>query len=228
MNNRFVVILIACAIAFGGFFWFTKHKKTTTTNTTSTAQPTNHLYATVSGKQVTDQKELEQLTKSRVVLVEYGDFQCPACGQYYPLVKQVKEKYGDKMVFQFRNFPLSQIHQNAMAAHRAAAAASNQGKFWEMHNALYESQKSWESSSSPSTYFEGLAQQLGLDMTKYKQDAASAAVNDIINADVAAGQKLGADSTPTFVINGKKIDESPRDVEGFGKLIEAAASNKTN
>jgi protein-disulfide isomerase len=209
MSNRFVLILIACIVAFGGIFWFSKHKnQSTTNNSAGNAQPTNHVRGGNSKK---------------VVLIEYGDYQCPACGQYYPLLKEVEKKYGQDISFQFRNFPLSQIHQNAMAGARAAEAASNQNKFWEMHDALYDSQKQWESLSDPSSFFEQLAQQLNLDMTKYKQDFASAQVNAVINADINEATKIGANSTPTFVINGKKVEENPRDLDGFGKLIEQAA-----
>ena len=75
-------------------------------------------------------------SKSGVTLIEYGDFQCPACQQYYPIFKQIKEKYKDQITVQFRHFPIVSAHQNAMVAHRAAEAASNQGKFWEMHDLL--------------------------------------------------------------------------------------------
>ena len=111
---------------------------------------------------------------SKVTLTEYGDYQCSACKSFYPVTKQVKEKYGDRVRFQFRNLPLTSIHPNAFAGARAAEAADLQGKFWEMHDLLYDNQDpsgqtGWVASKDPlSDYFSKYAEQLGLDMTKFK------------------------------------------------------------
>lgn len=213
MNNRFAVVLIALVILFGGIFFITKRQANapTANGSASNAQVTNHT---------------EGEGKKGVTLVEYGDFQCPACTAYHPLVKQLVEKYKADITFQFVNFPLAQIHQNAMAAHRAAEAASMQGKFWEMHNMLYERSSEWNTSSNAFNVFQGFAGQLGLNIDKFKQDYASSQVNDIINADLAQGRKLGINSTPTFFIDGKKIDQNPQDAEAFNKLIENAIAAK--
>ncbi len=212
MSNRFVVILLALVVAFAGVFLVTKKKNTSNSGgTNSAAKLSNHI---------------EGQGKKGVTLTEYGDFQCPACGQYYPLVKQIKAKYASDIVFQFRNFPLTQIHPNARAAARAAEAAGKQNKFWEMHNILYEQQQSWSTASDPNSFFQQYAKQLSLDTVKFKQDAASSAINDIINADVAEAERLGANSTPTFVLDGKKIDKNPQDLDGFNKLIDAAIKAK--
>ncbi len=209
MSKRFLIILAVLVVLFGGFIWFSKAKKTkTSTSGNSSAQATNH----VSGA-----------GNKKVTLTEYGDFQCPACGSYYPYVEQVRQKYGDDITFQFRNFPLVQIHKNAMAAHRAAEAASNQGKFWEMYNMLYSTQQNWTESSNVSPILESYAQQLGLDMNKFRADVASEQVNGTINADINSGQSLGITATPTFFINGKKLDPTPdRSVEAFSKVIDQA------
>lgn len=213
MNNRFVIILVVIIALIGGAFFLTKHKSSNSTGgkTSSSAQPTNHT---------------EGGGKSGVVLVEYGDYQCPACGQYYPIVKQVVEKYKDDITFQFRNFPLVQIHPNAFAGARAAEAAGMQGKYWEMHDLLYTNQTSWSSASNPDSYFENYAQQLGLDVTKFKTDMASSQVSDWINADLSEAQKIGANATPTFVLDGKKVDQNPRSLDEFNKLIEDAIKAK--
>ncbi len=214
MNNRFVIILLVTVAVIAGVFFFTKHKTANNNNTkaSSSAQPSNHVIG--SGK-------------SGVVLVEYGDYQCPACGQYYPIVKQVVEANKDNITFQFRNFPLVQIHQNAFAGSRAAEAAALQNKFWEMHDLLYENQQSWSSASNPNSYFENYAKQLGLDVEKFKTDMGSNQVSDVINADIAAGQKLGANATPTFILNGKKLDQNPRSLDEFNKLIADAIKAKS-
>jgi protein-disulfide isomerase len=141
-------------------------------------------------------------------------------------VKAVKEKFKQDITFQFRHFPLTQIHPNAQAAARAAEAASLQGKFWEMHDLLYENQQSWSSSDDVVPIFEQYAQQLGLDVNKFKQDFSSSQVNDTINADIKAGQEIGANSTPTFVLNGQKLDQNPANQAAFEKLISDAIAAK--
>lgn len=205
MSKRFLIILAVLALFFVGFLWFSNSKEAEAPNS---GQATNH--ATGAGNK-------------KVTLIEYGDFECPACGAYYPIIEQVKEKYGDDITFQFRHFPLVQIHKNAMVAHRAAEAAGRQGKFWEMYNLLYSQQQSWTASSSAARIMEDYALQLALNMDQFKKDFASESVNDAINADLKAGQALGANSTPTFVLNGKKLDPLPdRSVEAFTKLIDEA------
>lgn len=213
MSNKFFIgILVAIAVVFG-FVLIRDRDNTTTSNTDTPSSQTasNH----TKGSDTTG-----------VVLVEYGDFQCPACGAYYPILKQIYEEYKDRITFQFRHFPLIQIHPNAMIAHRAAVAADKQGKFWEMHDKLYETQDQWSSAPNASTILEGFASDLGLDIDKFKQDAASAEVNALINADIREGQKQGANSTPTFVLDGVKID-NPKDIEGFKALLDEAIKKKS-
>lgn len=210
MSKKFIFILLCIIAALGLIFWFTKDKSDAPGSSTNT-QPSNHVYGE---------------GKSGVVLVEYGDFQCPACGQYFPVIKSLKEKYKEDITFQFRHFPLASIHPNAMAAHRAAEAAGKQGKFWEMHDKLYEQQQSWSTSSSAKTIFDTYASGLGLNMSQYQTDFASTETNAIINADMSAGQALGANSTPTFVLDGKKLEENPQDLAAFEKLITDAIAAK--
>ena len=163
--------------------------------------------------------------KKKVTLLEYGDFQCPPCGAFFPIVKAVVEKYNDDITFQFRHYPLVQLHKNGFAASRAAEAASMQNKFWEMYDLLYGQQTTWSDSSNAMTYFESFAQQLNLDVVKFKTDYASSAVNDVINADKAAGDKAGILATPTFILDGKKIDKNPTSEADFEKLITDAIAN---
>jgi protein-disulfide isomerase len=216
MSRRFLIILVVLAVLFGGFLVFSKTKQNSkkSDNNSNNSSLSNH----TAGKG----------TKG-VTLVEYGDFQCPACGSYYPTVEEVRQKYGDDITFQFRNFPLVQIHQNAMVGHRAAEAADKQGKYWEMYNALYKTQQTWSVNANPTAIIESYAAQLGLNVDQFKKDYQSAAVNDTINADIKAGQALGVSSTPTFFINGKKLDPSPdRSVEAFSTLIDEAIRNSSS
>lgn len=202
-----MAILLLVALALGGMYWFTQKDKPATGNG-GTGTASNHV-------QGAGNKKIE--------LTEYGDFQCPACGGYFPILRQIKAQFGDDIKFQFKHFPLDNIHKNARAAHRAAEAAGLQGKFWEMHDQLYAEQQAWSGSVNPVPVFEGYAQQLGLDMEKYKADVQSESTNKTINADIADGQAVKAVSTPTFVINGKKVDDETqqtmRTVEGFAKVL---------
>lgn len=163
-----------------------------------------------------------------VTLVEYGDYQCPYCEQYYSTVKAIQAEYNDKIFFQFRNFPLTANHPNAFAAARAAEAADLQSKFWEMHDTLYEpaNYQQWTQSSNPNPYFDTYAKQLKLDVAKFKKDFASSVVNDRINADMAEGNRLKNSGTPTFFIDGKKT-EIANSLDAFHKVLDTAISQKT-
>lgn len=216
MSRNFAIVLVILFALFGGLFVVSKNKAkqdTATSESSSSAQVSKHT---------------EGEGKKGVTLVEYGDYQCPACTAYFPLVKSVVEKYKSDITFQFVNYPLTQIHPNAMAAHRAAEAASLQNKFWEMHDLLYQNHDAWANAGNASTAFEQYAQQLGLDVTKFKQDVASSAVNGVIQADIKQGQNLKVTGTPTFFLNGKKIDQAPQDEAGFNKLIDDAIAAKSN
>lgn len=152
---------------------------------------------------------------SKVVLVEYGDYQCPGCGSAYQPIKEVTEKYKGQLTFIFRNFPLTNIHPNARAAAAAAEAAGKMGKYWEMHDKLFESQSEWQgvSATERTSIFTGYAASLGLNPSKFEAILTdqSTSLNQKINFDIALGRKAGVDSTPTFFLNGKKITEKTDD-----------------
>src|SRR6266581_5620709 len=107
---------------------------------------------------------------SPVVLEEYGDYQCPPCGQLYPELKQIEKEYGDQVQIVFHHFPLSKIHKNAMIAAHAAEAARNQNKFWEMHDKLYRNQAQWAEAGDPRPTFISYAKQLGLNIDMFNRD----------------------------------------------------------
>jgi protein-disulfide isomerase len=163
-----------------------------------------------------------------VQLVEFGDYQCPACGAAHPNVKRIMQEYNGKVTFYFRNFPLS-MHQNAQAAAQAAEAAGNQGKFWEMHDKLYEAQKEWEKQPSPTDAFIGYAKTLSLDEAAFKKALDEKKFQTIIDQDFADGTALSVQATPTFFVNGKQITggfsyESLRDAIEAG-LKESGGAN---
>ena len=172
--------------------------------------------------QITETDHSRGSTTAPVTLVEYGDFQCPACGEYYPMVeKLVKEEGPTKLRMIFRHFPLSQ-HPNAVPAAKAAEAADLQGKFWEMYSMLYERQKTWEGSTDSKTVFIGYAKEMGLDTTKFASDFELKSVNDRITLDYKGGSKAGISGTPTFFVNGKQVT-GPVGYDGFKKIIDDAA-----
>ena len=228
MDRRFATILAVIVLIFVGFFVFNKKSGNNSSSSSSTnSQATNH----VLGKGTTG-----------VTLLEYGDYECPVCYSYYQPVKQTVAQYGDQIKFQFRNLPLSSIHRNAFSAARAAEAAGKQGKYFEMHDKLYETQDpsgqgGWVASSNVlNDYFVTFANQIGIsDINKFKTDYNSQAVNDSINADLAAFNKTGqAMATPTFFLDGqylandKLVDGASGrpSVDKFSQVIKAEIAKK--
>lgn len=193
MSKQFWGVIIVVVLIFAGIFILGGNK-------------TNAPGKGSSGSSSTLTNHVEGQGKSGVKLVEYGDYQCPYCGEAFAPVKQAVSDLSSQIFFQFRNFPLTELHQNAFAGARAAEAAALQGKFWEMHDALYESQNQWSSMSDPSSFFVQLAQQLGLNISQFRNDYASSKVNDLINADMAEGNKLNIQGTPAFFLDGKSVE----------------------
>ena len=144
----------------------------------------------------------------KVVMIEYGDYQCPGCRTAAPEAKRVAEKYKDHVALVFRNYPIPSLHPNARAAAAVAEAAGLQGKFWEMHDLLYTNQGTWSNARAKerTDVFSGYAKQLGLNVDKFNADLASGAVTKKIDFDVAVGRQLQIDGTPTFFINGNKLN----------------------
>lgn len=156
-----------------------------------------------------------------VTLLEFSDFQCPACASYYPVVKQLLEAYPETLRVAYRHYPLTRIHANAIPAAQAAEAAGRQGKFWEMHDRLFEQQERWAKAGNAEELFAGYAQELGLDVTKFRADLADPAVRQKINRHQDSGTQLRVQGTPTFFLNGKTIS-SPASLEEFKQLVDAA------
>jgi len=150
-------------------------------------------------------------------VVEFGDFQCPACAQAEPILKKILSQNREKIYFTFRHYPLT-FHKNARIAAQAAEAASIQGKFWEMHDLIYQNQKEWSDSTGAEEIFERYAEDIGLDKSKFKDDIDKTTA--IINDDYALGNKVGVQSTPTFYINGKKYSGVVSEVT-FQQLLDS-------
>jgi protein-disulfide isomerase len=134
---------------------------------------------------------------AEVSIVEFSDFQCPFCGRVSPTLERVEKEYGDKVRIVFKHLPLS-IHPKAPAAHAASEAAHRQGKFWEMHDAIFANQRELEPAK-----FEEYAEEMGLDMKQYRADVASSGVKARVDGDKEEARKLGVTGTPGFFINGR-------------------------
>jgi protein-disulfide isomerase len=147
-------------------------------------------------------------TTAKATLVEYSDYQCPACGAYYPVIKQLQKDFGDKLNFVYRNFPLSQIHPRAELGARVAEAAGKQGKYWEMHDLLFEHQNDWVNGNDPQSVFVGYAQTLKINVDQFKKDLTNDEIGKHIQDDYAGGAKAGVNATPTFFLNGKALSAS--------------------
>lgn len=158
------------------------------------------------------------LKDTKVTLIEYSDFQCPACGAYYPMVKQLGQEFKNVSIV-YRHFPLTQ-HANARVAAQAAEAAGQQGKFWEMHNMLFDNQNSWAGSKSAEQIFTAYAQTLELDMEKFKTDFNSAKTKTKIESDYQGAVSV-IDGTPTFFLNDKKL-QNPQNYADFRSIIQQA------
>ena len=211
MDRKFIVILIVVVLALAGLFVYSSRDKSENAETSQT-----------NGASVSNHSRGEN--SKNVELLVYGDFECSACAQLFPIEKAVFEKYQNDIKFTFRHFPLPDtIHPNARAAHRAAEAAGLQGKFFEMHDLLYENQSQWSGSSKPKQFFDRYAQSIGLNMDQFNKDYASESVNSTINADKNEGKSKNIAGTPTFFINGEQISNSQlNSVEAFSAQIEQA------
>ena len=207
MSKQFWAIIIIIAVGFIGLVSFGGNK-TNITKSSAAAKPTSHTLGT---------------SAKNIKLVEFADYECPYCEGVSPIIKQVQDEFKDRVVFQFSNFPLTSVHVNAFSAARATEAASLQNKFWEMHDALYDANnwKVWTVSTNPSAEYEAYATQLGLNLARFKTDFASSAVNDSINADMAAATKLNVQGTPTYFLNGVETKINPT-LADFEKVLNAA------
>jgi protein-disulfide isomerase len=152
--------------------------------------------------------------KAPLTLVEYGDYQCPYCGAAYPVVKKLQEALGKKLRFVFRNFPLTQMHPYALIAAEAAEAAALQGKFWEMHDILYERQRILEPGILPAW-----AKEVGLDLGQFGAAIREEGIAKRIKEDRASGIQSGVNGTPTFFINGNRHDDAP-DYDSLAAALE--------
>lgn len=212
MNNKnyFIAFGVAVVIIIGTWLFGVGNSNSTNTEITPVA-----VDETVSVIQEHTKGNKEAVVK----LVEYSDLQCPACGVYYPIVKQIVEEFSDSVLFEYRHFPLRSIHPNAQGAALATEAAGLQGKFWEMHDILFENQKEW-SGKNGNDIFNVYAEEIGLDVLKFESDLSfNEDIKNKVENDYQSGLDLKVNATPTFFLNGVKI-ENPRSYGEFKSIIQ--------
>jgi protein-disulfide isomerase len=169
--------------------------------------------------EVTEDDWTKGAENAEITIIEYSDFQCPACKSYYPIINRLGDELSDSVRVVYRHFPLVSIHHNAFDAARAAEAAGRQGKFWDMHDLLFENQDEWSNDGSPKDKFIDYANELELDEESFKNDYESSEVEDKINEHIFQANRLGINSTPSFVLNDQLI-QNPRGYEAFKTLVE--------
>ncbi|HEV3245151.1 MAG TPA: thioredoxin domain-containing protein [Candidatus Paceibacterota bacterium] len=181
---------------------------------------------------ITSADHVQGDANSKVTVIEYGDFECPACGEWEPLVEQLEQQYDNRVEFVFRNFPLYQIHPFAKIGAQAAEAAALQGKYWQMHDLLYKNQAEWTADTTlqpadvVSKFFNGYAQSLGLNVSQFDTDINSSAVIARVQRDIDSGDAAQINHTPTFFVDLKQI-QNPTGIAQFQQIIDQTLASSS-
>lgn len=210
MRKETIIMVAVFIVIFGGLgFLITRNNKVATTPAPKEQLIRPNSHSTVS-------------SDAKVNIVEFGDFQCPACAAAFPIIEQLLALYKDNPQVNFvsRNFPLPQ-HQYALITAEAAEAAGAQGKYWEMYRLIYANQDTWVNSADPMSILVGYAVQLKLDVNRFKSEVTANKYSDIIEQDKQDGLALGINSTPTFFINGVRA-EGVRNFDEFKAMVDSA------
>ena len=235
----FIIILAVLGVALGSAWYMTRTKPASSSgeNPTTPASPVSpgsqaKPTPVVARTGVPGAEPPNTLgpPNAPVRLEEFGDFECPPCGAFHPIVKQMKQEFGDKLQFTFREFPLPN-HAHAIPAASAAEAAGLQGKFWEMHGLIFDHQKDWKGQFDVRPIFEGYAKQIGLDVERFKRDVESDRVEQRIFLDGKRARSMGVNSTPTVFMNGREVPFEQLAADSLRVLIQnelraAAAGQK--
>jgi protein-disulfide isomerase len=182
---------------------------------------------TVSGKDLARSGHIRGNPEAAVTLEEFGDFECPSCKSVAMFLDQVIKEYHPRVRLIFRNFSLAK-HQHARDAALAAEAAGLQGRYWEMHDMLFQDQAVWSSATDPGTLFDSYAEALGLDLNQFRKDVKSEKVRERINSDQARAKSLGVKVAPTLFIDKRTVDWSNDTLETVHRLIDEAVKAKTS
>lgn len=223
----FIIILLVLGVALGSAWYMIRPTPPPTSPATPTTPNANGQpdSAPLTGVPGAEPAYTLGPSTAPAKLEEFGDFQCPPCGLFNPILQQMHKEFGDKLYITFREFPLTPAHQHALAAASAAEAAGLQGKYWEMHDRLYEHQKEWSEQFDVRPIFEGYATDIGLDIEKYKRDLASEQVAQRIFLDGKRGHSLGVKGTPTVFLNGREVPFQSLPAETLRPLIQKEIDN---
>lgn len=219
-KKTWIIFAVICVAIIGGMIYTSRNNRVNVTDVDG------NVYQAASAENGNIGDHTYGNMKSKVILIEYGDYQCPGCASAYSVIKEVTEKYKDKMGFIFRNYPLYSAHPNAFAAAAAAEAAGLQGKYWEMHDKLYSEQNTWKSltGSARTDYFIQTADQIGISGSELSGQLDNSNIKRKIDFDEALGKKAGVKGTPSFYIDGTNVGD--QDVSD-GKLIPSDSSSDT-
>ena len=215
-----IVILLAVCVAAGGAYYFSRNHPAEGASNAQTPQTTLTQSLGSGGGHWRGPEN------ARLTLVEFGDYQCPSCRAYHPLVLEVLSRYPKDVRLEFHHFPLISIHPNSMAASRAVEAAGEQGKYWEMHDLIFVHQDQWAKNPNPEPDFLAIANQIGLDPNKFMQSMRSPEVQDRILKDVVRARDAKVEVVPTFFIDGQMIDLPPS-ISEFVKVIDGRLQSKS-
>ena len=215
-----IVILLAVSVAGAAAYYFSRNRSSESSATAENPQaPPAHVLKDGGGR-------FRGPENARLTLVEFGDYQCPSCRAYHPFVQELLSRFPKDLRLEFHHYPLISIHPNSMAASTAVEAAGEQGKYWEMHDLVFEHQDQWAKNQNPETDFLALANQLGLDPNKFMQAMRSPVVQDRILQDVGRARDADVEAVPTFFIDGQII-ESPPSISEFVKIIDERIHRNT-
>ena len=208
-----LILVLGVAFLFSG-------QSASTTETTSLDQlvvmgDSRHLHL-ASAEGESEASDSGTTDNSVITIVEFSDFQCPACRAAAPIAKDVVESNPGRVALVYRHFPLETIHRNARAAALVAEAASMQGKFWEYHDILFTRQEDWAGESNPEAKFLKYAEELELDMGAFEEAMKSDEVKNLVDSDITDGLTFNVNSTPTFFVDGQKV--------GTGDLAQVVAA----
>jgi len=224
----FIIILLVLGVALVSAWALKKHSSSAVTpvaNNVTGARPADSNPPVVTGVPGSEPPHTLGPDAAPAKLEEFGDFECPPCGILHPILVEMHKEFGDRLQITFREFPLAPAHQHAIAAASAAEAAGLQGKFWEMHDLLYENQKTWHEAFDVRPIFEGYAKQIGLDMNRYQNDLNGDQVANRILQDGKRGHSMGVKGTPTVFLNGREVPFESLPADKLRVLINLELTN---
>jgi protein-disulfide isomerase len=212
-----VIIVGVLAVSVVGA-WFVKRSRDGKSNNTQRRQTVQNRENLKPGASPAN---MHGPSEARVVIEEFADFECGGCGMVHPIIKQMEQEFGSKILIVFREYPLAS-HKNGMTAAQAAESAGLQGKFWEMHHVLFENQQTWHNVADVRALYRDFANQIGLDVDKFERDMSSDSVKRRIAADIERANSMGVNSTPSAFLNGREIPfETLTSVQKLRDLIRA-------